>query len=276
MSNITIRPIDEVRKTLSSPAMIQEIRRALPSHVDAERFARVATTAIAVSEAKGQNLLDCERNSLYAACMACAQVGLLPDGREAALVKFGNKVQFMPMVEGLMKQVRNSGEIANISVHEVKEKDFFYYELGDNEVMTHKPLLSNRGETIGAYSIVTLKNGEKSREWMDKDQIDAIRKRSKSGNAGPWVSDYDEMAKKTVFRRHYKRLPKSTDLDAVIEKEEREELQQVAPKKEEPKEVVQDKPVRNSVLQSVVDSVEIKDAVVEQNIESSPIDKDAF
>jgi hypothetical protein len=41
-----------------------------------------------------------------------AQDGLLPDGREAAVVMFGNKAQAMPMIAGILKKVRQSGEVA--------------------------------------------------------------------------------------------------------------------------------------------------------------------
>lgn len=205
-----LQPVDEVRGALEK--MQPQFAAALPPQVDAKRFLRITMTAIQ----QNPDLLGAERRSLYGACMRSAQDGLLPDGREAALVIFSGKVQYMPMVEGLIKKVRNSGEIANISVQIVKEGDYFDYELGDSEKIVHKPALSSRGKTIGAYSIVTMKNGEKSREWMSVDEVEAVRKRSRSADKGPWKTDYDEMCRKTVFRRHYKRLPKSTDLDGAI------------------------------------------------------------
>lgn len=204
---------------------------ALPPHVDSKKFTRVAITAI-------QNTPDLQtiarqspaaRNSIYNACSKAAADGLMPDGREGAIVAFNRNVgtkdaprwekhaQWMPMVEGLRKMVRNSGEISNISVQVVRENDNFDYQLGDREFIDHKPAKKNRGSIIGAYSIATLKDGEKSREYMDIDEIEAIRGRSKSKDSGPWKTDYSEMCRKTVFRRHYKSLPKSTDLDKVIE-----------------------------------------------------------
>lgn len=59
-------------------------------------------------------LLSADRQTLFQACMKCAQDGLLPDGREAALVIFRTKkkidnrdvwvdaVQYMPMVAGVI------------------------------------------------------------------------------------------------------------------------------------------------------------------------------
>jgi recombination protein RecT len=218
-----VAPINEVRSAITK--MAPEFKAALPAHVTVERFQRVTMTAIQNTP----DLLNADRRSLYNAAMRAAQAGLLPDGREAAIVTFSGKAQFMPMVAGIMKQVRNSGEISTWSVQAVYENDTFDYCLGDDEHITHKPALRGRGAIIGAYSIVTMKDGEKSREFMDVDQIEAIRKRSRSGNAGPWKTDFDEMAKKTVVRRHSKRLPMSTDLDDLLRSDDDQFMPTEAP-----------------------------------------------
>ncbi len=55
---------------------------------------------------------------------------------------------------------------------------------------------------------------------MSIEDVEKIRSRSRSGNSGPWVTDFDEMAKKTVFRRHSKWLPLSPELRDKIEKDD--------------------------------------------------------
>ncbi|MDF3019344.1 MAG: RecT protein [Steroidobacteraceae bacterium] len=212
MSQIAV--IDEVRGALTK--MTPEFKKALPPHVSVEKFQRVVMTSLQ----SNPDLLKSDRRTLFMACTRAAQVGLLPDGREGAIVSFGNQAQFMPMVAGIMKLVRNSGEISTWSVQAVFENDSFDYELGDSERIVHKPAMRDRGALVGAYSIVTLKDGEKSREFMNVDEIEAIRKRSRSGNGGPWKTDYSEMAKKTVVRRHAKRLPMSTDLDGALHEDD--------------------------------------------------------
>lgn len=206
----TVTVIDQVRTQLT--AMTPQFKAALPSHVSPERFVRVVMTAVQTTPA----LLNADRRTLFAAATKAAQQGLLPDGREGAIVTFKDQAQWMPMVAGIMKLVRNSGEISTWSVQAVYENDAFDFCLGDEEHITHKPSLANRGKLIAVYSIVTMKDGEKSREVMSVEDVNAIRARSRSGNAGPWVSDFAEMAKKTVVRRHSKRLPLSTDIDGAI------------------------------------------------------------
>jgi recombinational DNA repair protein RecT len=63
------------------------------------------------------------------------------------------------------------------------------------------------------YSVVYLKGCEHpSVEVMTLREVDDIRMRSMSKDSGPWVTDFEEMAKKTVFRRHSKVLPMSAEL----------------------------------------------------------------
>jgi recombination protein RecT len=206
--------VQEVRGALEK--MAPQFKAALPAHVSVEKFVRVTLTAVQMNP----DLLNADRRTLFASAMRASQMGLMPDGREGAIVTFKNQAQFMPMVAGVMKLVRNSGEISTWSVQAVYENDTFDFCLGDEEHITHKPALSNRGKIIAVYSIVTMKDGEKSREVMSIEDVDAIRKRSRSGNAGPWASDYAEMAKKTVVRRHSKRLPLSTDIDGVVHEDD--------------------------------------------------------
>lgn len=218
MSTKAISPVDELKGSIQK--MDSQFKAALPPHIPVEKFTRVLMTAISQTPA----LAECTRPSIFAACMRAAQDGLLPDGREGAIVsynsKMGKQAQWMSMVSGIMKKVRNSGDISTWAVHIVKENDEFLYELGDEERITHRPPVSNRGKTIAVYSIVTMKDGEKSREIMGLDEIEAIRQRSRSKDSGPWITDFDEMAKKTVIRRHSKRLPMSTDIEDTIRRDD--------------------------------------------------------
>jgi recombination protein RecT len=212
MSQVAV--INEVRSAIER--MSPQFKAALPAHVSVDRFVRVTLTAVQTNP----NLLNADRRTLFAAATKAAQMGLLPDGREGAIVTFKDQAQWMPMVAGIMKLVRNSGEISTWSVQAVYENDQFDFCLGDEEHITHKPNLANRGKLIAVYSIVTMKDGEKSREVMSVEDVLAIKARSRSGNSGPWVSDFAEMAKKTVIRRHSKRLPLSTDIDGVLKEDD--------------------------------------------------------
>lgn len=221
-------PITEFRAQLNQ--MGGEFRIALPSHIQADKFQRVVMTSVQLNP----SLLNADRRTFMASITKCAQDGLLPDGREAAFVIFKTKikdergkdkwvqaVQYMPMIAGIHKKIRNSGELSSLTSHVVYENDDFLYELGDEEFIRHKPKLNGpRGNAIAAYAIATLKDGTRIREVMSEEQIEDVRGVSKAKDGGPWVKWWGEMARKTVTRRLSKRLPISTDLETVLKRDD--------------------------------------------------------
>ena len=114
MSNLMV-----IKKSLIDPKTQAQIKMALPANVTPEKFVRVAMTALNNS----QDLANCTPESVMNGLLKCAADGLLPDNREAALVKFGNQAQYMPMVYGLIKRMRNSGEVSTVNAYIVYEND---------------------------------------------------------------------------------------------------------------------------------------------------------
>lgn len=209
-------PMAEVRLQLGQ--LEGQFQNALPAHIPVERFMRVVFTALQ----NNQKLLDCDRQSLFNSAMKAAQDGLLPDGRDGAIVQYGQQAQWMVMIGGLRKKVRNSDEIATWEAHCVYKNDEFDYQLGDDPFIRHKPALGERGEIIGAYSVAVFKDGTRSREVMSIGEIEAVRGKSRAAKNGPWADPvfYPEMCRKTVARRHSKVLPMSSDLDDLIRRDD--------------------------------------------------------
>lgn len=54
-----------------------------------------------------------------------------------------------------------------------------------------------------------------------KADIDARRARSKASNSGPWQTDYDAMARKTVVRMLAPFLPLSVEMAAAVDSDDR-------------------------------------------------------
>lgn len=231
MNDMTVTKSDNplVKLNEQLEARLPQFQAALPAHIPVERFKRVLLTAIQMNA----KLLTADRPSLFTSAMKAAHDGLLPDGREGALVIYNTKikingadkwvdsVQWMPMIAGIRKKVRNSKEIAIWDAKIVYEKDEFYWEEGLEPILRHKPFLDgDPGQVRAAYSIARLKTGEVSIEVMPRWQIDRVRMLSRSKDKGPWVDHFAEMAKKTVARRHSKVLPMSTDLDDLIRRDD--------------------------------------------------------
>uniref|UniRef100_UPI00201D222E recombinase RecT n=1 Tax=Escherichia coli TaxID=562 RepID=UPI00201D222E len=55
-------------------------------------------------------------------------------------------------------------------------------------------------------------------------QIELVRSQSKAGNNGPWVTHWEEMAKKTAIRRLFKYLPVSIEIQRAVSMDEKEPL----------------------------------------------------
>lgn len=201
----------EVRNAIEK--MSPQFKAALPSHVPVERFVRTTLTAVQTNP----RLLEADRRTLFAAATRAAQMGLLPDGREGAIVDFKGQCQFMPMLGGVLKLVRNSGELASIDAQIVYRNDKFTYRPGIDMVPQHEPdWFGDRGEVIGVYAVAKMKDGAAYVEIMNRQQVDKVRSVSRAKDSGPWVQWWDEMARKTAIRRLAKRLPLSTDLDGAL------------------------------------------------------------
>jgi recombination protein RecT len=198
----------------------EQLKMALPSHISEDRFIRVALT-VAQQSPDLLNPQKVDRQSLFGALMKAAQDGLLPDGREGAIVPYKGKAQWQPMVAGIMTKVRRSGEIANWEVAAVFEKDTFERLLGDDQRIYHKPFEDgDPGLVVGAYSIVTFKDGTKSRDYLPRWRIEKARAQAMAKDSLMWTKFYDEGAIKTVIKHHSKRLPMATDIEGVFERDE--------------------------------------------------------
>lgn len=200
-----------------------EFAFALPDHIPVQRFTRVVLTAVQ----NNPKLLTADRASFFNAALKAAQDGLLPDGREGAIVDYkDNKAgkvlaQWMPMYQGILKKVRNSGEFKWMTAQIVYEGDEFVHWIDqEGEHFEHKPAgLTER--PLKAYSAVTTKSGGAFVEVMTMAQVAKVRAASRvKSEYGPWAKWFDEMAKKTAFRRLAKRLPISSDLDDLIRRDD--------------------------------------------------------
>lgn len=212
-----------------------EFAKALPGHIPPEKFVRTIKTALTmqpdIGEAASKSAAGMQ--SLLTACTKAATDGLIIDGREAALVTFNQKVkdkdgkeswqklvQYMPMVAGLMKKARNSGQISAIDAIIVRKNDRFSYNPASDDAPDHQPdWFGNRGEAIGVYAVVRMKDGTTQVEVMSKEQVMRIAAQSK--NAGQYNPEsgknFEEWWRKTAIRRISKYLPSSSDRDEFMQ-----------------------------------------------------------
>jgi len=198
------------------------IAQALPRHMTPERMLRIVMTEVR----RIPKLQKCSVSSLFSAVVQCSLLGLEPGGSlgHAYLIPYGEECQFIIGYRGMLDLARRSGQVMSVSVHEVYSNDKFDYSFGLEEKLEHKPHEGDRGSFWGAYAIVRLKDGAYQFEVMAKNAIEKARNSSKAKNNGPWITHYDEMAKKTVLRRLFKYLPISIEFQNAIATDEAAEI----------------------------------------------------
>jgi len=220
MSNIATAPAkkDDVRSILMK--MEGQIKRALPHHMSAERFTRIALTELQTTPL----LAKCNVASFLGSLMTAAQLGC-EIGKALGhcyLIPFNNhkkgiiECQFILGYKGMIDLARRSGQVISLSAHEVYANDEFDYEYGLNEKLYHKPSLGERGELLCFYAVARLVGGGHQFEVMSLADVKKVRDSSKAKSFGPWVDHFTEMAKKTAIRKLFKYLPVSVEMEKAI------------------------------------------------------------
>lgn len=208
----TKQPTPDTMSIIRGQWFRSQLAMALPKHITPDRMARVIITALN----RQPKLLQATQESLFNALMTCSQLGLEPDGRLAHLIPYWNKkksqyeANLIIDYKGLIDLAYRSGQIANIHADIVCEEDEFEVERG--VVSVHRiNYRKDRGKPYAVYAMARLKDGSEVSEVMTVPEVEMIRARSETPNNGPWVTDWNEMAKKAVFRRLSKWIPLSSE-----------------------------------------------------------------
>lgn len=192
-----------------------QIAKALPSVITPERFIRMTMTAAAGNE----KLKQCTPQSFIGAALTAAQLGLEPNTPlgQAYLIPYGKTCQFQIGYKGLLDLANRSGLLKNVTAQIVYENDEFEFEFGLEPKLKHKPAMSDRGEAVWVYATYHLTNGGYNFEVMSLDEVrEFARKKSKTFNNGPWQTDFEAMAKKTVLKRVLKYAPLKSETASAV------------------------------------------------------------
>ena len=134
------------------------------------------------------------------------------------MIPYGNEATLIIDYKGLVELIRRSGDVVSVRAETVCEKDLFQWVDG---IVSHSVnFREDRGKIQAVYAEAVMKSGEKQSAVMTKAEVEAIRNRSRSGKNGPWVTDFGEMAKKTVVRRLSKMLPLSSEIMSAVERDD--------------------------------------------------------
>lgn len=191
--------------------------KALPEHMRPERLNRLVLTLLRTAP----SLQNCEPMSVIAAVFQMAQLGLEPIDGQAFIIPYSNhgvlEAQFQIGFKGLVSLFYRHIASASLSWAEVKENDAFVWDLGKGSLSHTYDLKQPRGETYAYWVKARLANGAEIFAVMSKIEVaEHGKKHSKSYGKGPWQTDFDAMALKTVLIKLMKLLPKSVEFMEAI------------------------------------------------------------
>lgn len=226
------------------------IKAALPAHVTPERMLSIARTAIAVNP----GLRRCSPLSVIAGVVLASRLGLECDGLlgEAYLIPRWNsntqreEASFQLGYKGMHKLSIQHPDVEHVETRLIHEKDKFSLVYEPAPKFSHEPAMSDRGPVIGAYTYIRYKTGrvevfEPMTVSEALDIRDRFGPRNKAGDlVGPWVTDTNEMIRKTAFRRNWKWMPKAVEMREAMRAETRLDMG------ESPETVVLDLPAEDT------------------------------
>jgi len=202
----------DINDLIQSDGFKSQVELALPKFIDADRMLRIAVTVIK----RNPKLQECTQDSLLSSIMTASQMGIEVDGRNGHLVprwnsKLGcNEAQFQPDYKGIVGLVRMNDKVLDIYAELVREHDEFEIVKGLHRDLIHKiDIRKPRGKIVGAYAVILYTKDVTSFEFMDLEELYAIRERSdgwkaytaKKISTCTWLTDEGEMCKKTVLKR---------------------------------------------------------------------------
>jgi recombination protein RecT len=219
LTNREMKPIDQFRGQMDK--MADQFEKVLPPHMTPDKLYRTVITSVQNTP----KLLQADRNTLLAAIMTSAALGLEPDGvtGQGYLVPFKGRVQFIPGYKGYITLAMNSGFV--LEGHVVYENDHFTYQAGTDPNIMHAPSRSGLGEerggVIAAYAVARSNSVPTISRVIERPDLIAVRDGSSGykamGGSSPWVTNFDAMCRKTAIRQLGGNLPLNVQRLAAIE-----------------------------------------------------------
>lgn len=191
-------------------ARVEMYKKLLPPSMSVEKFTESAIISIiGIPE-----LQKCTEISLFAAVYKAAQVGMIPDGRRAAIVPFGKTATFMPMVYGIVERVFKTNRVLfweTEIVYKAKSCEDIFDETFDSvhgKKIVYKSIVPPESRVlenaVGAFTVLKTDMGTFS-AVLTKQQV--LKIGDSSRNKHLWKNHWQEMWKKTVIKNLAKRCP---------------------------------------------------------------------
>lgn len=202
---VTTKKEEQLTFSMVIADKLDTLNDALPKDFNKARFVQ---NAIALLTEK-PDLQKFGQTKIMAGLMRGAMLGLDFFNKEAYLVGYGQDLQYQTSYIGAQKLVKKYSikPVKNIYAEIVREDDVFETGIEANKrFVTFKPKPFSNKPVVGAFAVAEFMDGDIQVETMNMEELEAVRKKSKMGNAGAWKEFTGEMQKKSVIRRLCKRI----------------------------------------------------------------------
>lgn len=235
------QPRKSIIQLLDDKRVLQSFEHVAGKYLPAERIARLAVTCVK----KTPKLAQCDPHTVLGAFMIAASLGLEPNTPlgQAYLIPRNSRrknpstglwedcmeCNFQIGYRGFVTMIHRVPSLKSLQADVVYSGDHFLARKGSNSVLEHSQAMTKRGDFVGAYCYVSLRDGGEDFTILTMEDIAKIRDRSEtykklrddsvqlSGDKQskaqknlaetPWVLWFDEMSIKSVIKRHSKRMP---------------------------------------------------------------------
>ena len=229
-----------ILQLLDDPRVGQGIQAVAGKYLNPDRMLRLCVGAIK----RTPRLLQCDPSSVLGAMMTSAALGLEPNTvqQQAFLIPYKRRAkvgddwvdvyecQFQIGYRGYITLAYRHPRVRTMEAHAIHERDHWKHQIGSRSFLEFSPALKDRGETVAAFSYVSLHEGGELSVVLPLDELHKIRDRSETYRSAvraieqadedwkrkkaaealaetPWVMWFDAMAAKTAIRAHSKQLP---------------------------------------------------------------------
>lgn len=174
--------------------------------------------------ANGNNYLkNADPLTIYNAALMAATLNL-PINQNlgfAYIVPYGKSAQFQLGYKGLIQLAQRTGQYKSINVTEVYENQFKSFNALTEDLDCDFSILG-QGKVVGFAAYFKLINGFEKTTYWPIEKVEAhAKKYSKTFNNGPWKTDFNAMAKKTVLKLMLATYgPLSVEIQKAIESDQ--------------------------------------------------------
>ncbi len=208
--------VDSFKSLINTQAMVKRMTTALGSKDKAGQF-----MASMLDLYESDKLLqNCDAEKVVMECLKAASLNLplVKSIGMAYVVPYGSAPTFIVGYKGLIQLALRSGQYKALNADCIYDGE----EITSNRMtgliqITGAP---RSDKVIGYFAYFQLTNGFEKALYMTVEALQAYgRKYSKAYSSGPWQTNFDEMAKKTLLRRILKYGPMSTEMAAAEQAE---------------------------------------------------------